>query len=234
MPGLTHETVKSLKPLLIALVTVVAVAVAFYWFSGERGDPVARDVPSQSGDTSVAVPEESARGPGPASQPKPRAREPLWRAADPTSVNEAPAYGRGWSTEGRVLVRVTGTAAAASNWRVGDRLTIPVPQLGETYDPRVDEIDDGPFHSRAALGKIVGNDGRPRRFVVTVGPMGMFAFIDTPEGSYELVAGPDLGWLVPTASMMAGWDFSRPDYIRPGDERPGRGVPARGPDDAAL
>ena len=51
--------------------------------------------------------------------------------------------------------------------------------------------------------------------MVTVGPASLFAYIDTPVGSYELLGGKDFGWLLPTSSMMAGWDFSQPDYILP-------------------
>ena len=112
---------------------------------------------------------------------------------------------------------VAGASAAAQGWQVGDRLVIPLPQTGETYRPVIDEIDDGPGNSRAALGKMLDDNGHPRRIVVTVGPASMFAYIDTPEGAYELVAGKEYGWLLPTSSMMAGFDFSEPDYILPED-----------------
>ena len=112
---------------------------------------------------------------------------------------------------------------------MGDTLTIPLPQLGATYRPRIEEIDEGPGYSRAAVGKIAGSDGTARRFVVTVGPTSVFALIDTPQGPYELVAGEDLGWLLPTASMMAGVDFSKPDYILPEQPRFGSSDHADGP-----
>ena len=96
---------------------------------------------------------------------------------------------------------------AAARWRGTG------PQLGENYHPVIEEIDDGPSYSRAALGKVVDAGGQSRRVLVTVGPTSMFAYIDTPEGAYELVADNKFDWLIPTASMMAGFDFSKSDYI---------------------
>ena len=129
---------------------------------------------------------------------------PLWQTIDEATVSNVPFYAAEWSTEGRSLVRVNETATAAQSWRVGGRLTIPLPQLGETYHPVIEEIDKGPGYSRAALGKVVDAGGQPRRVLVTVGPTSMFAYIDTPEGAYELVADSEFGWLLPTASMIGG------------------------------
>ena len=50
--------------------------------------------------------------------------------------------------------------------------------------------------------------------------MQVFAYIDTAQGSYELVGGNRLGWLLPTSSLLAGWDFSKTDVIMPEPERP--------------
>ena len=133
----------------------------------------------------------------------PRPSQPddaMWVAVDETAVANPPAYAEEWATEGRALVRIS--AIASNHWQVGDRLTLPLPQLGETYRPVIEEIDEG-FGSRALLGKIIGEDGTRRRYVVTVGPASVFAFIDTPQGPYELVADRQQGWLLPTSSMMA-------------------------------
>ena len=148
--------------------------------------------------------------------PTPAPADPaLWEALDENSVPRLPEYAPEWSTERRVLVNTAPALAAASGWRVGDRLTLPVPQLGAVYRPLIVEIDDGPGGSRSVLGKVRGDDGRDRRYVVTVGPAHVFAYIDTPQGPYELSGGRELGWLLPTSSMMAGFDFSEPDYILP-------------------
>ena len=139
----------------------------------------------------------------------------LWQPVDENAAGPLPDYAPEWSTEGRVLVRTAPAMAAAGGWRVGDRVTLPVPQLGAVYRPLIEEIDDGPGGSRSVLGMVRGDDGHARRFVVTVGPAHVFAYIDTPEGPYELSGGRELGWLLPTSSMMAGFDFSEPDYILP-------------------
>ncbi|MYD93979.1 MAG: hypothetical protein F4Y02_09850, partial [Chloroflexi bacterium] len=57
----------------------------------------------------------------------------LWEAVDETVVHALPDYAPEWSTEGRVLVRTAPALAAAGGWRVGDRLTLPVPQIGAVY-----------------------------------------------------------------------------------------------------
>ena len=139
----------------------------------------------------------------------------LWRTADEGTAQRLPPFAADWSEEGRVLVDVSPATAAAPNWRVGDAVAIVVPQLGERYETTIERIDEGPGGSRAARGLMLGEDGHSWRFVVTVGPMHVFAYVDTPRGSYELAGDNRLGWLLPTSSMLAGWDFSEPDYLLP-------------------
>ena len=140
----------------------------------------------------------------------------LWSEADEAAVHALPHYAPEWSTEGRVLVRVTEAADAAGSWRVGDRIALPLPQLGVVYRPLIERLDVGPGPSVSALGKVEGDDGRRRRWVVTIGPAHAFAYIDTPRGPYELMGDIEYAWLLPSSSMMAGFDFSEPDYIVPG------------------
>ena len=154
----------------------------------------------------------------------PAADTPLWSAVNDPDAGPLPPYAPQWSTAGRVLVRVTGAANAAPGWRVGDRVRLPLPQLGVMYRPAIEELDIGPGPSISALGKVLGEDGRLRRFVVTVGPANVFAYVDTSRGPYELVGGTELGWLLPTSSMMAGFDFSEPDHLPPG-QRGAAGAP---------
>ena len=208
-----------MKRLVAVGVIVLGIAWALYWFWGERW-PAGVDVREEAGNAPKPVAQHGEEpgavervetGPADAGAP------PLWRAVDEGSVGTLPFFAKEWSPEGRALVRVTGASAAAQGWQVGDRLTIPLPQTGEIYRPVIDEIDDGPGYSRAALGKVLDDDGYSHRIVVTVGPTSMFAYIDSPDGPYELVADSDYGWLLPTASMMAGFDFSQPDYILPED-----------------
>ena len=140
---------------------------------------------------------------------------PLWQVVHEAIVDRKPAYDDNWAKTGRVLVDVSGAVAVAPTWKVGDRLAIPLPQIGEHYELAVDRINEGVGHSRSVRGTILGPDKKRRRAVVTVGPTRVFAYIDTPHGSYELVADTRLGWLLPSSSMMAGLDPSVPDYILP-------------------
>ncbi len=106
-------------------------------------------------------------------------------------------------------------AAGASAWKVGDNIAMPMTRAGPSLQGSIERIEEGPDFSRSALGMAAAADGTPRRFVVTVGPTRVLAYIDTAEGPYELVADTRLGWLVPTSSMLAGFDYSKPDYIIP-------------------
>lgn len=134
-----------------------------------------------------------------------------------------PLLGERWSAAGRVLVDVSHASAAAPGWREGDRLLVDIPQLDIRYDVEIDRLADGPGRSRAARGSAMDADGRKRRVVVTVGPGRVFAYVDTAQGPYELQGDDRLGWLLPSSSMMAGIDFTKPDTIpRPQDDA-GRG-----------
>ncbi len=143
-----------------------------------------------------------------------KAPTPLWRTVDPQTVAVKPPFADTWSQAGRVLLDVSGAAAAARTWQVGDRVRIDLPQLGERHEAPIDRLDQL-GHSVAARGLMVDAGGQDRRFVVTVGPGRVFAYIDTAAGPYELVANDRLGWLLPSASMMAGFDYSQPDYWLP-------------------
>ena len=123
-----------------------------------------------------------------------------------------PVYEDGWSKAGRALVDVSGAVDAAGTWQVGDRMAVELPHLGATYESTVEGVDRlGHVHS--VRGLLVDGDGRERRVVVTVGPGRVFAYVDTAAGPYELVANDRLGWLLPSSSMLAGIDFSKPHHL---------------------
>ena len=202
----------------LAVALLVGIAGALYWVASERSPTLeefggqAHEPASQPAPKGTVAPVTTGSRETRAAGADERA---LWRAIDEASIGRLPPFAKEWSPEGRALIQVTGASAAAQGWQIGDRLTIPLPQTGETFRPVIEKIDDGPGSSRAALAKVLDADGHSRRVVVTVGPTSAFAYIDTPSGPYELVAGRDYGWLLPTSSMMAGHDFSRPDYILP-------------------
>ena len=143
--------------------------------------------------------------------------DPLWRAVNEASLPALPPYGEDWSKEGRALVRMSADLEATRGLGVGDRLTLSVPQLGEVRSSAVEQVSPG-AGARSLLGRAAWGDGRPRRWVVTVGHGSLFAWIDTPAGPHELAIRDGYGWLVPSASKMAGFDFSEPDYFIRGRE----------------
>lgn len=212
-----------MRPILVATVAVVVVVgttSALYRMERSGAEADAGDsIPTTLAEPAPR-PSPVSRGMGDASR-RPSA-QPLWRAVNESEAQRKPRYADDWSKEGRALVDVSGAVAMASAWRVGDAVAIEVPQLGERFESRIERIDEGPDgRSRSVRGLIPSEDGPPRRFVVTVGPMHVFAYLDTARGPYELVGDNRLAWLLPSSSMMAGWDFSKPDYLLP--ERDGVG-----------
>ena len=134
----------------------------------------------------------------------------LWQAVDESSVEELPAYKE--IVEDRVLIRITG---ATTGWEVGQRVTIPVPQIDEIYMPVIERIVPGPAGIRSFVGKLTEDDNRNYRFTITTGPRNSFANLYTPFGGFELVATGELGWLMPAANMDQHVDYSIPDYVIP-------------------
>ena len=195
---------------------IAAVGIYSFYTMSQQTPPT----PQTAEERTAVDGKEAASLPGePGSVRMGTAHTPLWTVLNEASQPELPPFPEDWSTAGRVLIKVDATLGAAPNWRIGDVLSIPLPQLGTTYRPEIGAVDDGLGGSRSATGKIVGADGLHRRFVVTVGAGSAFAYIDTPEGPYELVAWRNVGWLLPTASMMAGIDPDEPDYILPDGDR---------------
>ena len=188
----------------------IAVALAALWWLRQPSPEMLDTQPSSHSQATnrPSTPKQPQVAPAP-SMPD-RQDDAMWTAVDEATVANPPHYAAEWSVEGRALVRISDMASIP--WQVGDRLTLPLPQLGETYRPVIEEIDEA-VGSRALLGKITGDDGHRRRYVVTIGPTAVFAFIDTPRGTYELMADRDHGWLLPSSSMMAAWDFSKSDII---------------------
>ena len=139
-----------------------------------------------------------------------------WQVVNEADVLDPPPFPTQWSKEGRILVQTSDAMTMADAWRTGDQISIPIPQLGEVYRPVIEEVDEG-LGARALSGRVIDNDGGAWRYVITVGATNLFAYISTPAGSFELASQDGYGWLVPSASMVAGQDFSKPDYVLPDD-----------------
>ena len=104
--------------------------------------------------------------------------EPIWRADQERAAVSLPCFEEDWPEEGGVLMDVSSAVDQAGTWRVGDRLTIDIPQLVDRYPATIDRIDDGPGgYSRSARGSILSDDGQNRRAVVTAGPTRVLAYI---------------------------------------------------------
>ena len=207
------------RSVVVKVVSVVAgglILAALVWWTVRGGGDA--EGPEPEAVKTLAVPvEEAAERRFDSAPAIGRSAPPLWRTiGERPSDLDPPTYGESWSEAGRVLVDVSEAVAAARTWRVGDRVGVEIPQLGERYEGPIDRIDVGPGYASAARGLATDADGRRRRFVVTVGPGRVFAYVDTHAGPYELVGNDRLAWLLPSSSMMAGFDFSEPDYILPG------------------
>lgn len=207
----------SRKPVVVAFAAAAAVvglgvSFALLWPGPEPGERVElADAAEPPASFARAPPwDEPLSSSG---RPGPR---PLWRVVDAASVTAIPPYPASWSEAGRVLVDVTAAASSADAWRVGDRLAVELPQLGGVHEWTVERIDEGlDARSRSVRGWIDNGGDRRRRIVVTVGPGRVLAYIDTTRGPYELTGNARLAWLLPSSSMMAGIDFSKPDYFLP-------------------
>ena len=134
----------------------------------------------------------------------------LWQSIDESTVAELPAYKE--VVQDRVLIRVTDAATA---WRVGQQISIPIPQLDQVYTPVIERIETAPGGVRSYIGTLTAAAGRTHRFTITTGPRNTFAHLSTPFGTYELVASGELGWLMPTANMDQHVDYSVPDFVIP-------------------
>ncbi len=207
-------------PLAGAAFAVLAAAIWLHSPQGEAPDYAAIEA---AGAPAPAVPRSaegpSRRAPTPAPAGSANDPAPLWRPIDESALGSLPPYGEGWSKEGRALVGMSADLAATGALREGDRLTLSVPQLGEVRSSAVEEVSHG-AGARSLLGRAAWGDGRPRRWVVTVGPDSLFAWIDTPAGPHELAIRGRYGWLLPSVNKKAGVDFSKADhFIKDGDGR---------------
>lgn len=132
----------------------------------------------------------------------------LWVSVEPAAVDPADIPRLQGVVKDRVLVRMADIAP--SDISVGDRVAVEIPQLGQTFTTVLERVERGPGSTRSAAGSATSPNGEQRIFVLTVGPRSSFAFIDTPLGSYELVANRRLGWLMPTLNMDQHVDYSKP------------------------
>ena len=131
---------------------------------------------------------------------------PFWQRISEASAAELPTGYEDVPT--RVLVRIDVNDSA---WRVGSRASIPIPHLNRVYTPTIVEIKDHGNGARTWVAML--DDEVPWRFTVTQGDQSLFAHLPTPEGTYELIATGEFGWLMPSADMAPDVDYSLSDVV---------------------
>ena len=197
---------------------LIAVLFHFAWRSPDRaaadGPPDSPDSPMITGDE-VAPETNAPSGAAATQEPAQTDFDALWAAIDESAVEDLPAYKE--VVQDRILVRI---ADFPGRWRVGQRIAIPIPQLNEVFTPVIERIQSGPAGTRSYIGTLTEVAGRNHRFTITVGPRNTFAHLSTPDGTYELVATGELGWLMPTANMDRHVDYSVPDFVYPEEPQP--------------
>ena len=199
---------------------LLLIAALFHlaWRSPERtsanGPLDSPDSPTVTGDE--FAPEANAPSRAAATrEPAQMAVDALWTAIDESTVTELPAYKE--VVQDRVLVRIVDVPGG---WRVGQRIAVPIQQLNEVFTPVIERVQSGPNGTRAYIGTLTEVADRIYRFTITVGPRNTFAHLPTPDGTYELVATGELGWLMPTANMDRHVDYSVPDFGFPEGPQP--------------
>ena len=195
----------------------LAVAVAPLDSPDSADSADSADSPVATGDE-FAPETDAPAGAAAAEEPAQMDVDALWSAIDAATVTELPAYKE--AVQDRVLVRI---GDVAGGWRAGQRIAIPIPQLNEVFTPVIERVQAGPNGSndaRSYIGTLTEVAGRVHRFTITVGPRNTFAHLSTPDGTYELVATGELGWLMPTATMDRHVDYSVPDFVVPEGPQP--------------
>ena len=198
---------------------ILLIATLFHlaWCSPERAADSLRDSPDSpmvTGDE-FAPENNASAGTVTAEEPVQMDLDALWTAIDEKTVTKLPAYKE--VVQDRVLVRIVDTPG---EWRVGQRIAIPIPQLNEVFTPVIERIQSGPSSNRSYIGTLTEVAGRNHRFTITVGPRNTFAHLSTPDGTYELVAAGELGWLMPTANMDRHVNLSVSDFVHLEEPQP--------------
>lgn len=197
------------------LILAAVIGVGLIWFLGvnERGEEhgaggdnksrvdSAREIREEAAPT-VALPAGNA----------------AWQVIDPESVDELPEYKE--VVAGRALVRIS---EVLQDWQEGDEVLLAIPQLGGSFDGVVERVDDDLWGNRSYTGLLKEKNGRDYRFVITVGPENVFAQLGTSQGTFELVASDEIGWLMASRYMDQHVDYSQPDYyiVEDGPSDPG-------------
>lgn len=168
----------------------------------------------------ATVPDESlpSQSPSPASQAVAAevssaapATQPLWTVnADYDDSDRTTAA----STHASVGKPVSIDRDAIAQMRTGQRLSIAIPQLGKAYEGTVNKVTTHPNGDVTWRGQLEG-EAEGFDVVITQGRLTSFASVDTPQGSYELAAQGNQGWVAAATELNGAIDYNRPDYVLP-------------------
>ena len=216
------------------LLTLTSVAVVLaVWFSFRGADETPQESPAEVGAAgSTPLPPESDAvdvPPAVVLRPLPVGPNTAWQPLEIDAVDPGRLPDYKEVVEGRALVELS---TGMWSWGVGDKITLAVPQIGAVYEPVIERVETMLGNNRSYVGRLIEAEF-PYSFVITVGQRNTFANLSTPQGSFELVGGTELAWLMPVANMDRHVDYSQPDYYIPGDDFQGASIPAAGlPDDS--
>ena len=98
--------------------------------------------------------------------------------------------------------------------RSGDKIELPIPQLGQTFQMQVENVTRHGNGDRSLKGHI-DDDETPYSVIMTEGKTITFATINTPGGSFTLEAEGDQGWIMSAADLDYLIDPSLDDFKIP-------------------
>ena len=203
---------------LLTLTSVAVVLAVYFSFRGTNEEPEESPVEAGAANSTPSAPLSGFIESPPAAvlPPLPAGPNTAWQplAIDSVEPERLPEYKE--IVEGRVLVELS---TGMWSWGEGERITLAVPQTGAVYEPVIERVETMLGNNRSYVGRLIEDDF-PYSFVITVGQRNTFANLSTPQGSFELVGGTELAWLMPVANMDRHVDYSQPDYYVPGDDIP--------------
>ncbi len=101
-----------------------------------------------------------------------------------------------------------------SDLTAGDKLSLPIPHLAQSYEMEVERIGWHPNGDKSIRGHLLDTD-LPYSFIVTESTHSTFATINTPEGSFTLEAEGENGWIMSLADLDNLIDISLDDFQIP-------------------